>query len=60
MNDRARNWNDQSGIFIAVGSGIGMAIGVAIAAGPGLALGAALGAAAGVVIGSGYQAIRRS
>lgn len=58
MNDSPHDWNDQLGIFIAIGSGIGMVIGLAIAAGPGLALGAAFGAAAGVVIGSAYQAIR--
>ena len=50
MNDPSRDWNDQLGIFIAIGSGTGMVIGLAIAAGPGLALGAAAFGVIGLIL----------
>lgn len=51
--------NEQLGVFLAVGVGVGVAVGLALGGGSGLALGIALGAGAGLGIGSVYQRNRR-
>lgn len=53
--DRRPSSNEQLGIFLAIGVGVGVAVGLAIGGGSGLALGIALGAGAGLGIGSVYQ-----
>ncbi len=47
-----------SGVGVALGGGLGIAVGVAIAGGAGIATGVALGAAAGLLVGAAVDAFR--
>lgn len=52
---RARQW---MGVGIAVGAGVGMALGLAVVGRAGIAIGVAFGAGLGVVAGSAWDARR--
>ncbi|MCZ2812092.1 hypothetical protein O2W15_11665 [Modestobacter sp. VKM Ac-2979] len=48
-----------SGVGVALGTGVGLAVGVAVAGGTGIPVGLALGAGLGVVVGAAADGFRR-
>ena len=48
-----------TGVGVALGAGLGMALGVVLGGGPGIALGLAIGAGIGVAAGAVWDALHR-